>query len=480
MVRVKFFASFREITGKREIEIHASNLGEVIERICSEFPDLKDHILDEEGKLRDYVNIFVNGNPVKDLSKSDLTEKDEIAIFPPVSGGKLMKEIIPVDEALKRLLKIIREKDGETIEVERALYRVLAEDVRSPMDIPHYDRCAMDGFAVRSVDTEGASISSPILLRISDRVSERTCVYVNTGDALPEGADAVIKIEDTERAGKFLRIFRSVRPWENVGKRGEDVREGDRILEKGRILRPQDLAMLKSAGLSEVPVKKKPEILVVPTGNELVQSGDLPPGMVYESNGIMIVSFIKAWGGMPTTTSIVRDEPEEIERILHENGGKYDLIVFTGGTSVGERDHLTSVIDKMGELLFRGVGLRPGKPTLAGTVDGNPVLGLPGFPAACAVSAHVFLREAINRFLGKTGDDVRVRGRLGEKVVSKIGYRTYARVRYDFNTGKVTPLMTSGSGILSSMVKANGFVVVDEREEGFSEGDEVEVILFDF
>ncbi len=480
MVRVKFFASFREITGRREIEIPASDLTEVIEKICSEFPELKEQIMDSEGKIRDYVNIFINGNPADKFTGSELAETDEIAIFPPVSGGKLMKEITTVDEALSKLLKIIKKKDEEVVGVEEALHRVLAVDVQSPMDIPHYDRCAMDGFALRSSDTESASISNPVLLRISDSISEKTCVYVNTGDALPEGADAVIKIEDTEVAGKFLRIFRSLRPWENVGRRGEDVKKGDTILHSGKNLRPQDLAILKSAGMNEVRVTKKPVILVVPTGNELLDKGFLPPGMVYESNGTMISSYIKTWGGVAKTSDIVRDNPSEIGKVIDEDVNKYDLIVFTGGTSVGERDYLTKVIEGRGELLFRGVGLRPGKPTLAGIVDDTPIIGLPGFPAACAVSAYVFLREAINKFLGKTGDEVIVKGVLTEKIVSRIGYRTYARVKFDFATGEVIPLMTSGSGILSSMVKANGFVIVDEREEGFSKGDEVKVRLFDF
>jgi molybdopterin molybdotransferase len=435
-------------------------------------------LLDENGELKDYVNIMVNGVTIKSGENRKLSPGDEVAIFPPVSGGDIMKEVTPFSEALSRFLDLIKFSGVERVDVIKAHGRIVAENVISPIDVPHYNRAAMDGYAVISTSTVGASTNNPVILELSNRVSYETCVYVNTGEPLPEGADAVIKVEDTDQVGNMVEIYKPMRAWENVGKRGEDVSKGDVVIDRGKKLRASEIAMLKSLGIKKLSVARKPYVLVVPTGNELIQNGELKPGMVYESNGVMITAYLREWGAMPVLHEIVRDMPGKLEEVFKENAEKFDLLVFTGGTSAGKRDRIAEVLDEVGEVIFRGVAIRPGKPTIAGYVNSTPVLCLPGFPAACAVSAYAFLRPAIMKMLGVTEDWTRVRGVLTEKIPSKIGYRTYARVFMDFATMEVRPLMTSGASILSSMVKANGFVVIPERLEGYKKGDMVEVELF--
>lgn len=391
---------------------------------------------------------------------------------------RLFKELLGVDEARNIFLSTIKpfgEGDRERVEISEALFRVSASDVLSPLDIPHYDRAAMDGFAVVSEATKGASPSSPVLLKLGKKVDEETCVWVHTGDAMPEGSDAVVKAEDAEVAGDHVEIFRPVRKYENVGRRGEDVKRGDVLLRKGEIIKPAHVAMLRSGGIEEVEVFRKPRIFVLPTGDELLPPGEeLKVGKVYESNGIMVSGYVKQWGGIAELHPLVGDDPDEIAGAIE--GAEGDLIVTTGGTSVGKRDYMLDVLSKH-RLLFRGIALRPGKPTLAGIVNGKPVLALPGFPTACVAAIHVLLKPAMEKMLSASLG-VAIKVKLSGKVASKVGFTSFVRVKIDFETMTALPIATSGSGILSSVTAADGYILIPENVEGFERGEEVTAYLF--
>jgi molybdopterin molybdotransferase len=393
---------------------------------------------------------------------------------------RLFKELLSVDEAKKIFLSKIKsfgetDKDVEKIRISEALSRVAASDVASSVDIPHYDRAAMDGFAVVSEATKGASPSNPVLMKLGTHVDEETCVWVHTGDAMPEGGDAVVKAEDAEVVGEYVEVFRPVRKYENVGRRGEDVKRGDVLIRKGDIMKPAHVAILRSAGIEEVEVFRKPCIFVLPTGDELLPPGEeLKPGKVYESNGIMVSSYVTQWGGIAELHPLVGDDADEIAEVIEEAGG--DLIITTGGTSVGKRDYMLDVLSKH-ELLFRGIALRPGKPTLAGIVNEKPVLSLPGFPTACIAVMHILLKPAMEKMLS-TKFGVSLKVRLLENVTSKIGFTSFVRVKIDFEAMTALPIATSGSGILSSVTAADGYILIPENVEGFERGERVTAYLF--
>ncbi len=462
MVKVKFFANFREVTGKKEEFVEANSLKELLKVLSEKYPGIEE--------LYDYAIIVVNGRIVKD--DVELKSDDVVAIMPPVSGGELFSRLTPLREAQKEFLKFFREVNAEDVPVESALLRVAAEDVKAEIDIPHYDRAAMDGYAVLSEAVKNASRSNPVLLRKANFVDKNHVKWVHTGDELPEGADAVVKAEDSEEIGEFVAVYKAVRKFENVGLRGEDVKKGEVLVEKGEILKPQHLSLLRSAGIESVKVFRKPRILIIPTGDELVKPGEkLVPGKVYESNSIMLKGLVESWGGKADVTSIVKDDERELRRVLESVDG-YDLVVTSGGTSVGKRDHVYRVLDSVGDVIFRGVALRPGKPTIAAIVNGIPVLALPGFPAACFSSAHLFLKKAMERMLS-TEREVVVEVTLEDRIYSKPGFTSFVRLKVSFPEMTARVISSYGSGILSSITKANAYALIEENVEFVEKGEKV-------
>lgn len=382
--------------------------------------------------------------------------------------------MVSFDEAIRIFLDRVKRFDAddtEVIPIEKAHLRVSAENVTSPIDIPHYDRAKMDGYAVVSSATKGASRETPVELLLGDEVSDATCVWVNTGDAIPKGSDAVVRAEDVEVDGNVVKVYREVNPFENVGRRGEEIRKGDVILKRGEVLRAAHVALLRSAGVKNVRVFRKPRVLVVPMGDELIEPGDnLVAGKIFESNGLMLSCYVMEWGGEAVTTPIVRDNPVKIREVLIRDG--FDLIVTTGGTSAGKRDHMYRIMSDIGEVLFRGVALRPGKSVLAGVVGTTPVLAMPGTPAACIALAHLFLKPAIYRMLNRNGVES-FEAKLKGKIISKKGYTEFVPVSIDFNTMTVEPVSTRGFG----MVSASGYVIVPEMVKGYDSGEKIKVYL---
>ncbi|PSP98529.1 molybdopterin molybdenumtransferase MoeA [Halobacteriales archaeon QS_5_70_17] len=395
------------------------------------------------------------------------------------------KSVTRVDEARERLLSAADPVERtDRLPLEQAVGRALAEPVAARRNVPHYARAAMDGYAVRAEDTFSASDRSPAVLREGDSPGPNSAVRVHTGSALPDGADAVVMVEETERVegrsaddgSAELEVFDAVAEGENVAPVGEDVSEGQALFDPGHRLRPSDLGLLKSTGIDAVQVYDRPTVGVVPTGEELVQR-DPDPGEVIETNGLTVSQYVRRWGGTPTYREVVTDDERALRAALERDLTK-DVVVTTGGSSVGERDLIPEVVDDLGEVLVHGIALKPGHPCALGVVRDTPVVMLPGYPVACIVNAVQFLRPLVKALghLPREPHPAR-EARLTRKVRSEPGVRTFVRVATEEGEDglEATPTRASGSGVLSSVALADGWVVVEEDREGIPEGEIVSV-----
>lgn len=478
-VRVKLFAVFRERANTKEASINAASVRDALAILVKKYPALSPLIFDGDS-VRAFVHIFLNGKTIKEYRGLDteLHEGDELAIFPPVSGG-LFRQVTPVGEALSAFLGVVTQvQDTEVVVLEQCCGRVLADDIVSERDVPNYTRAAMDGYALRAEDTGGASQSSPVVLAAGSEAAAGVCMRVHTGSPVPAGFDAVVMLEDTRTRGSMVEVFTVVAPFENLGERGEDIRSGETVLRKGHLLRGCDAAVLAALGIREVPVVRRPVVAIIPTGDELVPPGQEPgEGETVETNSLMVGMYAGQWGGIPVKSGIIKDDPALLRRAVasHQDA---DMILICGGSSVGARDHAPSVVSSLGSLLVHGVAMSPGKPTGLGVIGGKPVICLPGYPVACFAALFTFALPALRKLSGKRLPlFTRRRARLGEKIVSRTGYRTYVRVTLE--DGLAYPLMSSGAGIMSSLSRADGMVVVPEDIEGYDIGEEVEVVMID-
>ncbi len=392
----------------------------------------------------------------------------------------MFKERRNADEAKELFLSALSPvSDIENLPIEDCDGRIICEDIVANIDVPHYRRAAMDGFAVKASDTLGAGGSSPVVLKLGQVVDKGMCLRVHTGSPVPDGADAVVMMEDTVLHGDSVEIFTQLHPLKNIGEIGEDIRKGEIVLKEGQKLRPCDIAVLASLGIENIKVFRKPVVAIIPTGEELVPRGTSEPGKgeVYETNGLMASLYIRKWGGNTRLLDIVTDSPEKIKEAII-SALDADMIIISGGTSVGKRDYVPAVVASLGNLLVHGVGISPGKPAALGIINGKPVVCMPGYPVAGIVALYFFAMAALRR-LGHIPDepDRTVRAVLSEKIVSRIGYKTFARVK--LSNGKALPLATSGAGILSSVSKADGFVILPPNVEGYGKGEEVDVIIIE-
>jgi molybdenum cofactor synthesis domain-containing protein len=410
---------------------------------------------------------------------------------------KGFKERIDVATALRIFFERAKLKtlECEEVSLNDAFGRICAEDVISETNVPHFTRSAVDGYAVRAEDTFGASKMNPILLKVieeveigentSIRVGKGEAVRIATGAAMPKGANAVVMLEYTDKLdNSTIELYRAVTPGDNVSSIGEDVKAGEIVLRKGEILQPQDVGMLAALGRLKIRVVKNLSIAVLSTGNELVKPGiKLERGKVVDVNRFMLIAAVKEISCYPIDLGIAGDNSEEIRSRL-KRGLQADILLISGGTSVGEKDILPEIINSMGKpgVIVHGVAMKPGMPTALAAIDGKPIILLPGFPVAALIAFYTFVPEIVQRMTGvrvvKRKWEV-LRAKVAKRIPSSAGVRTYSRVRVREVDGNLIaePLRTSGSGILSSMVKANGLIVIPEKKEGLEEGEEAEVIL---
>ncbi|WP_010478650.1 molybdopterin molybdotransferase MoeA [Thermococcus zilligii] len=392
------------------------------------------------------------------------------------------KRLTPYREALRMMLEDIKEiPDAEEVPLDEALGRVVAGDVASPIDSPPFDRAAVDGYAVRAEDTFQAREYSPVELRIVDevpaggeskaRVEPGTAVKLLTGVKIPEGANAVLMQEMAEREGGIIKVLRPVAPGQNVAMKGEDVRRGQVVLKKGQILRPQDLAILKSLGFKSVKVKRKPRVGIIVTGSELIEDFNeeaLNRGKILESNSIMLRGLVKQYFGEPVFYGVIPDEEKLIGEAIRRAREENDLVLVTGGSAFGDMDFAHRFV----KLLFHGTTIKPGRPI----GYGERVFVMSGYPAAVFAQFHLYVKHALAKLAGARNYEVRVRARLTERTPSQLGRAEFVKVWY--GDGKAQPVKKRGSGIISSLVESNGYILIPEDSEGYLEGEEVEVVLY--
>ena len=391
-------------------------------------------------------------------------------------------DVVALLEARVRLLP------AEPVELGDAAGRVLAADVVAATAVPAFDRSAMDGYALRGSETFGAGPYNPLEFDVVGEalpgrpyagvVGPGQAVRIMTGAPLPQGADAVLQAEAAEEADGRLRIADAVPPGRNVGRRGEDVDAGAVVLRAGRVLRPQDVGVLASLGATPVSVIRRPTVAVLVTGDELLPCGAQPEGYrIVDSNSVILHALARRDGGVARPTVMVPDRHEAVrEAIL---GAGADVVLVSGGSSVGTEDHAPRVLAEAGELCVHGVALRPASPAGVGFLEGRPVFLLPGNPVSCLCAYDLFAGVAVRRLGGRPADlPYRTRRLpLARKLASAVGRVDYVRVVV--RDGRVEPLATSGASILSSTTRADGFVLVPRDSEGAAGGDEVLVHLYD-
>jgi molybdopterin molybdotransferase len=371
---------------------------------------------------------------------------------------------------------------------------VIADDIRASVDLPPFERSAVDGWAVLAQDTSGADPKQPIRLRVSGevrmgasaeaKVSSGTAVRIPTGGMLPEGADAIVMQEYVDAAATEISIKRAAKVGEHVVERGADVRSGDLILAKGRRLRPADLGILAGQGWERVRVSLRPRVAILSTGDEVVRPGEkIEAGRVRDMNGVAIAGTVIQVGGVPTILGIVRDERDEVDAALRRGVIDQDMLLVTGGSSVGERDVVADAIGALGRpgVIIHGISVRPGKPTVLAIADGVPVIGLPGNPVSALVIFDLFARPVIERLLGlDPGSNPWhvARARLAEALPGAGQREDHRRVTLERrNDGLWAAPLPAGSQILSSLTRADGIVVVPAGA-AFPAGQEVDVRLF--
>lgn len=388
-----------------------------------------------------------------------------------------------VEGALEAALDGISPLLSEPVDVMDAAGRVLADDVVSGVDVPAFRRSMMDGYAVRAEDTYGATAYNPIPLDIvgvsmpgtdpDDHVAQGQCVTIVTGAPMPDGADAVLMVENTSGSGDRIEATAPVPVGRNVGRVGEDVAVGALILNSGRTLLPQDVGLLSAVGHHPIDVVRRPTVRIIVSGDELLPPGASPVGTkIVDSNSPMLAALVQRDGGFPEVVRLP-DEEGAMEEALARAGA--DVIVTAGAASVGSEDRVPILVDKLGSLSIHGITMRPSAPTGIGTVNGVRVVILPGNPVSC-LAAYDFFAGPVVRSLGGRSPDwpyLSVRRTLARRIVSQIGRTDYARVVID--EGLVNPVAISGSSVLSSVTKASGFVVIPSALEGYAEGTEVTV-----
>lgn len=402
--------------------------------------------------------------------------------------------MIKVDDALRAILKDIKTLNSEELKLTAALGRVLTEDIYADADIPGFDNSAMDGYAVRSIDTAGVAKNSPQLLEVIEdlkagdtpkkALKEHQAIRIMTGAPIPKGADSVIMVEDTEKEKpNKTRIFKEVNFGENIRKAGEDIKKNELVIPKGTLLKPSYIGILASLGRAKVRVTRRPRVAILATGDEVVDvDKKLEPGKVRSSNTYTLYGQILKCGGIPKNLGIARDKPSQLEKKIKQ-GLNCDLILTSGGVSVGDYDLVKDILAKIGtNIRFWKVAMRPGKPLAFGTIKDKLIFGLPGNPVSSMVSFEIFVKPTILKMLGKKEDERKeVEAVLEEDIKKKSGFRYFLRANTQWQRGMYFTKTTGpqGSGILKSMALANSLIILPEDKEFVKKGEKVTVRFLD-
>ncbi len=406
-----------------------------------------------------------------------------------------ISELMPLEEALGKILGDVRPLDTETVFLNQALGRFLAEDIVADTDKPLFDNSAMDGFAVRYKDIKGASEEKPAELRLIGecaagtgeriKVEEGTAVKIYTGAPLPEGADTVVPVEYTEGKGETVFIKKEFKEGANVRRRGEEVKRGELVLQKGKEVRGYEIGMIASVNRATVKVYRKPRVAILSTGDELMEIGEpqTKPSQIRSSNHHMLYALVKSAGGEPYQLGIAPDDPEELLNVL-KSCWDYDIFLTTGGVSMGEKDYVQYLVKDIGvKVKFHKLRIKPAKPVLFGTYGDNKLFfGLPGNPVSCAIAFDLLVYPAIRTMLGaKEIFKEKVTATLTKNFKRRDATRReFARAKVWFEKGRYwcEPFPKQQSHMLTSLVNSNAYLIVYEGVGELKEGEEVEVVLF--
>lgn len=381
----------------------------------------------------------------------------------------------------------IRRRAPEVVAVEDSRDRITAAPVFARISAPHYHGAAMDGIAVRADDTFGASEAQPLTLQVAPAAkgdgapAARSFAYIDTGQPLPAWANAVIMIENVYPAGAGrVAIQQAAAPWQHVRLVGEDIVATEPLLPRGHRIRPFDIGALLAAGQIDVPVMPRPTVAIIPTGSELIEPGSQPkPGAIIEFNSRVVAAFVAEWGGEPRRRARVRDDLEAIKAAVAAAARAHDIVAVIAGSSAGEHDFTVTALSALGTILVHGIDIMPGKPAICSTVAGTPVLGLPGYPVSAAIVCQQVLRPLIARFLGRAPEPPEcVQAVVPRKIPSRLGLEEFLRVTLGQVGSRIvaTPL-GRGAGVISTLVKADGFLRIPALSEGINSGEEVTVEL---
>jgi len=406
--------------------------------------------------------------------------------------------MISVEQAREKILGYFDVLEEEESPILDSLGQVLAEDIISSIDVPPLDNSAMDGYAVRAEDTRGARQKSPKCLQVIDNVAAGsisqyevkpgTAIRIMTGAPVPKGADTVVQFENTDETKREansseIGILAEAEPGLNIRRAGEDITRGSVVLGKGTVLRPAEIGVLASLGRSRVKVIRRPVVAILATGNEVVDiSQPLPPGKIYNSNTYGLAALVQRYGGIPKLLGIALDDEESLVTNLRQ-GLESDMLVTTGGVSVGDYDVVKDVLAKEGKVSFWRVRMKPGKPLAFGQIKGTPHLGLPGNPVSSMITFELFARPAILKMMGKKNwSQPTIEATIENPVVNTDGRRIFARAVVEKRNDQYFARLTGpqGSGILTSMASANGLVIVPEDKARVEAGEVVQVMMLDW
>ncbi|WXG41058.1 MAG: gephyrin-like molybdotransferase Glp [Candidatus Freyarchaeum deiterrae] len=398
----------------------------------------------------------------------------------------------PLEEVLRELSKISIKRRIDEVSINEAFGRVLSEDFFSPINVPHFKRASKDGYAVKAIDTFGSEENEPKTLKVLGeiRAGEKSnlatekggCIKIATGALMPEGADAVVMVEFTEEEENQVRIYRPVSPEENVIKIGGDIKEKQKVLEKGTILNIQDLGVLSATGATEVKVYSKPLVTVASTGNEIINPGDnLEPGKIYDINSITITQAVRQSGGEPTYRGVIPDDKDELVKAIKYSLENADIAVFSGGTSKGPGDTVPTALHQVGkpDFLIHGVSIKPGKPTAVAAYNGKPVFMLPGYPTSALMVYYIIVDPQIRRWAGlPPRSRPRVKAIAGQRIYSERGRLNLQPVRLENEKGELRAYpVPTGSEAITTLASSQGYIEIKPEIQFIEKGEEVLVYI---
>jgi len=409
----------------------------------------------------------------------------------------VFRKLVSVDEARRILEKNLKPKPvgKEQVSLSDAYNRVLAADVASPLDIPPFSRSTVDGYAVKAQDTFGADEDNAVSLKLVGRINigekprirvvNGAAIEIVTGTPIPEGADAVVMVEHTSRNDNTILVRQSAAVGENVMKAGSDIRKGDIVLKEDAVLSPFEIGALAAVGSATVQVYKRPRVAIFSTGAEVVEPGQrLAEGKIFDINAHALSASVAELGGEPLNMGIVQDEFDQMKTALKKALSMADVVITSGGVSVGPTDIIPKVLDTLGKpgVIVYGIAIRPGKPTAIAITDGKPVFSLPGHPASALLIFYLFVRPILLGMAGKKARlSMKVKAVLSERLFSARGRRTYVTVTLRRErSGRIvaSPVSTGLSGAITTLAKADGFVVINENQQFIDKGETVPVELF--